>query len=491
MKNISYILVLVYSLVVVSCTDFLDEKPQSFVAPNQFYQSDVEANAGAIGCYHNLTKLFGGTPTLDGMQWDLNYFLHYGTDIARPTGGRESQYSFHIYNLSVATEGSIPDLWRIFYRGVADANNLIERVSNSTQTTADIKKQIVAEGKFYRAFYYYYLTILWGDVPFIDQSDPNYAISGLPRTSAGEIRKKIILDLEESANDLPDRSADNYKGRPTRWAAKMLLSKFYLWEKEWSKVVSVCEEIIAASPHKLLADYVDLWGEEHEYNEEFIWELDFVQHIFIQQRTTQMCPRGVDETSSDPALTSAFTGYGLLTATPEFIASFDPADKRRIWYKWLDGDPRVDFIFNYVAKFLDKPDKMIRSNSGVNVPVYRVSDAYLMQAEAENEQNNGPTSKAYERINTIRNRAGLPDLTHRSKDEFFMDIMNERKWELAFEYHRKPDLCRWNKLVDVVQTMTTSNPDGAKYIQAHHQLFPIPSKELMKNKNLTQNAGYN
>lgn len=489
MKNLIYIttMLLLSSSIFVSCEDFLKEEPKSTISPEQFYKSDAEANAGAIGCYSDLIKNFGGG---SAYQWDMNYRLHYGTDIARPTGGREAQYSFHIYTLSVATEGSAPDMWRTFYRGIADACNLIDQVSEASGVSEGVRNQIVAEGKMYRAFYYYYLITQWGDVPFIDKYDIANAISGLPRTAVTEIRKKMILDLEEAANFLPEKSEDSYKGRPTRWAAKMLLCKYYLWEKEWSKVSALCEEIITQSPHQLLADYADLWGLENEYNNEFIWEFDYVQHINKSDRTTQMCPRGVDEKSTDSELQKAFTGYGLLTATDEFIESFDPKDKRRIWYRWLDGDPRVDFKFNYVAKFLDKPQDMIRGNSGINVLFYRLADTYLMQAEAENELNNGPTPKAYERINCIRTRAGLSPLSNRNKEEFFQDIMNERKWELAFEYHRKTDLCRWNKLVEVVKIMTKTNPEGAKLIQQYHQLYPIPSKELMKNPNLTQNPGY-
>lgn len=133
---------------------------------------------------------------------------------------------------------------------------------------------------------------------------------------------------------------------------------------------------------------------------------------------------------------------------------------------------------------------MIRQNSGINVLLYRLADAYLMQAEAENELNNGPTTKAYERINAIRKRAGIPLLSDRNKEQFFVDIMNERKWELGFEFHRRFDLCRWNKLVDVVKTMTETNPVGAELIQPYHQLYPIPIKEILKNPNLTQNPGY-
>lgn len=484
MNKIIYLLSIVF---LVSCNDFLKEEPRSSISPAQFYQSDDEANAGAKGVYFKIAQLFGGG---SGVQWDLNYWLHYGTDIARPTGGRESQYSFHIYTLSVATEGCAPDLWRTLYRGVADACNLIDNVSNSSKISEKVKKQIVAEGKLYRAFYYYYLTSLWGDVPFIEHFDTDYAISGLSRTNVSEIRNYIIKDLEECVDYLPISSSDSYKGRPTKWAGKVMLCKFYAWEKQWEKLSKLCEEIIQNSPHKLVDEYSNLWGLKNEYNSEFIWEFDFVQYVFSQQKTTQMFPRSTDEKTDDPELSRTFSGFGLLTATDEFIDSFDKSDKRRIWYKWLDGDSRVNFNYNYVAKFLDEPKDAVRYHSGINIPYFRLADVYLMQAEAENEVNNGPTQKAYERINMIRKRAGLSPLSGRNKDEFFIDIMNERKWELAFEYNRKLDLCRWNKLVDVVKTMSKSNPEGAKYVDVHHQLLPIPSKEIAKNPNLTQNPGY-
>ena len=488
MKKIIYGLSLVFSLGLTACEDFLTEEPKSTIAPNSFYNTDSEVNAGAIGCYTNVAKIFGGGAS--GLNQDLNYHMHFGTDISRPTGGRESAFSFHTYTLSSATEGTIPALWRVLYRGIADANNLVDKVSVSTGTSEMMRNQIVAEGVVYRAFYYYYLTTLFGDVPFMEHFDTEYAISGLPRTNASEIHKEMIEDLEEVADNLPNESAADYKGRPTRWAAKMLLSKFYLWEKDWQKVSDLCEDIITNSPHQLMAEYKDMWGVSNEYNKEFIWEFDFVQHMFTQLKTVQMCPRGNDEKTSDTELKKSFVGYGLLTTTDEMLQSFDKADKRRIWYRWLDGDSRVNFKYNYVAKFLDKPEEMIRNGSGINIPFYRLADTYLMQAEAENELNNGPSIKAYERINRIRLRAGIESLSNRTKEQFFNDIMNERKWELAFEYQRKTDLCRWDKLVEVVQGMTITNTEGVQLVKAHHQLLPIPTKELAKNSNLTQNPGY-
>lgn len=176
-------------------------------------------------------------------------------------------------------------------------------------------------------------------MPYIDKFDTNYATSDLSRTPVSEIRKTMIQQLEEHVDFLPDKSEKRYRGRATKWAGKMLLCKFYLWEKEWAKASELCEEIIIKSPHKLLNNYDDLWGLANEYNDESIWEFDFVQHVNRSVRTTHMCPRGTDEETTDPVLRKSFIGFGLVTATNEFIQSFLPNDKRRIWYKWLDGDP--------------------------------------------------------------------------------------------------------------------------------------------------------
>lgn len=488
MKNIKQIFIYLFaSLVCVSCTDLLTENPKSFVAPEAYYKTDAEANGGAVGCYKGVAELY------KGINNDITFISLQGTDICRPTGGRDGDYPYNVYTMSATLESSFPSLWLNFYRGVADANNLIDQVSASKAISQAVKDQIVAEGKFYRAIYYYWLTGFWGDVPYFNKFDITYAVSGVKKTPVSTIRKSMIADLEACADQLPNTSTIGYRGRPTKWAAKVLLCKYYQWEHDWAKCSSLCQDIINQSPHKLVVDYANLWGLKNEYNLESIWELDYVATINLTARSTNCCPRAADEPGfvdpKDP-LKSVFQGYGLLTATNEFVASFNSKDKRRIWYRWLDGDPRINIKFNYVAKFLDQPSELIRGNSGINFVAYRLADVYLMLAEAENEANNGPTALAYSSINKIRTRAGLGDLSGLNYDTFFDAIYNERKWELGFEDHRRLDLCRWHKLVDAVKSISNTNPIGAANVKSIHELFPIPSNEIQNNPNLLPNNGY-
>jgi len=194
-------------------------------------------------------------------------------------------------------------------------------------------------------------------------------------------------------------------------------------------------------------------------------------------------PRQVDEPTI-PGFN--MTGYGLVTSSVEFLATFDPNDLREPWYDW-HGNGTINTHFHYVAKMMNWAAP--RGNSGSNAIVYRLADAYLMYAEAENELN-GPTTDAYDKINVIRRRANVSDLNGLSQDQFRQAIMDERKWELGFEFQRRWDLDRWGKLVEAVKSNAATNPAGAANVRPFHQLIPVPSREISLNPALTQNPGY-
>lgn len=240
----------------------------------------------------------------------------------------------------------------------------------------------------------------------------------------------------------------------------------------------------------------------NEYNDEIIWEKDAIRDIYSTNIPTTFTPRANDEPKfTETEIDYEFRGFGLLTSSKEFIDSFDPDDDRKPSYNFNgfyddpDGDGVYDrwiqLKYHYVEKMLDHGSP--RVNSGKNTIIYRLSDAYLMYAEAENELN-GPTPEAYSKINSIRDRAFDNDPAKRlsglSKDEFRQAIMDERKWELGFEYHRRWDLNRWGKLAEAVQSMAETNPIGAENFKPYHVLWPIPFQEFDLNPNLTQNPGY-
>ncbi|MBI9062593.1 MAG: RagB/SusD family nutrient uptake outer membrane protein [Marinilabiliaceae bacterium] len=486
MKKILYLFIV--TIAFISCDDALEEKPKSIMDPNQFYTSDAEALSGLTGVYNNLYNLYANGPS-----WDYGYWVHLGTDLARPTGGRENVLPFHIYTVSNANENSLRAMWKNMYAAVGDANQLIDRVNVSSNVDENLKKRIIAEAKFLRAHYFYILTLHWGDVPmWLNELDVEEVGGAIKRTPVKEVYAQIIKDLKEAETNLPSSYSGKDYGRATKWAAKILMAKVYLWEKEWKLARDKSAEIIAQKegPHKLMDKYEDIFGVDNEQNAEIIFEIDYKIDVHSSFRVSRYMPRQMDE----PMINVPNSGFGLITSSEEFLSTFDSEDSRKVMYDYhgQDQDQGEVTNFHYVWKNMDWDSP--RGNGDLNTLVYRLADAYLMYAEAENEFN-GPSSEAYSKINDIRDRAFNYDESKRlknlSKEEFRQAIMDERKWELAFEYHRRWDLNRWGKLVEAVKSNATTNPDGAKNVKDYHRLFPVPIQEIKLNEALLpNNTGY-
>jgi hypothetical protein len=463
-----------------SCDKVLVEKPKSFLSPEQFFKSDEEARQAVNGAYTTAYFMYGGL----GGAADLGYWA-LGTDIAVST--TTGTYPFRDYTMSAAVIGSLETTWTYLYKGVANCNTVISGVTDNPNISETASKEVLGQALFLRSLYYYLLTCYWGDVPmWLDALNVEKIGGAIPRAPVDSVRQQMIKDLKVAAADLPPTWEGADLGRASKWAAEMLMCHIYLWQKNWAAAMTTALEIIENKDgqNHLLASYGDIWGEANEYNAENIWELDFTQNTHPSKLTDRYIPRQVDE----PVIPGYnLTGFGLLTSTPEFLATFEPGDLRKPWYDW-HGAGGITTNYHYVLKLTNNINEL-RTNSGLNSIVYRMSDAYLMYAEAANELN-GPTGEAYAKINTIRERAGLPDLQGLSQEQFRQAIMNERKWELAFEFQRRWDLNRWGKLVEAVKSNAASNPEGAKNVQDYHQLCPIPPKELSLNSALTQNPGY-
>ncbi|MBR07329.1 MAG: hypothetical protein CMP48_06545 [Rickettsiales bacterium] len=483
-----------------ACNKMLIEEPRDVLDPAQFFNTDGELISAVNGIYSRGVSYAyndgGGTR-------NLGYTSVYGTDISWPTGGRSGNFPHLVYTLSSTNDGGYRDSWLTFYRTIADANMVIDRADqNIDKFSTDVYEQSVGQAKFLRALFYYHLTNYWGDVPMWQSELDIEEVPNLGRTPVAEIYDQMVIDLTEASELLPSVWNGADKGRASKWAAMMLLTKVYMLQNDWSKAKATAGSIIDNSPHTLMPEYGDIFGVANEYNAESIWEKDAVQDIYRSTRVARFTPRAADEPGFGATeVPYSFNGYGLITSAEEFIASFDPDDKRLPYYN-LNGvyddpdgdgvyDNWVQFNFHYVRKFIDPGSP--RANSGMNSIIYRLADAYLMYAEAENEIN-GPTADAYAKINAIRDRAFGNDPTKQlsglDQDGFRQAIMDERKWELAFEYHRKWDLNRWGKLGDAVQSLAATNPVGAANFQPYHTLLPIPFDEVILNPALTQNTGY-
>ena len=464
------ILLFVFSIVLFSaCEDMLVEEPLGLLAPGQFFNVADEAISATNGCYASVYEQFN---------MNISEFSNHGTDLMGPTR-LLSRLNYHNYTMSVADVGRFHGYWLDCYNSIGKVNLTINRIQQS-DIREEVKKQTLGEAYFLRAFYYYYLSICFGDVPmWLDELDVE-TVSELSNTPIDQIRTQMLADLTIAETDLASEYDAKDNGRASKWAAKALMVKIYLDQQEWQLARDKAADIINNSPHVLLDNYADVFS--IDYNAETIWEIDYVRDIKGSGWTSRYCPRGKDEPGG---LGVSMTGFGLFCLYPSFANSYDPLDERRATCV-LDSIGGVALNWIYMPKYaqLDEP----RGNSGDNFIVYRLADFMLIQAEAENELN-GPAN-AYTYLNQVRARAGLPALSGLSQSEFRDAIMQERAWELCGENWRRWDLIRWGKLVEAVQGTALDNASGAANIQPHHVRFPIPYDEILKNPNLTQTPGY-
>lgn len=456
----------------------LAEKPYSFITPNQFYNTASDAEAALTAAYTPITDLYSrvGTQVPD-----------YSADQCFPRAvvGRE-QLTVFSYD---ATNDLIGQYWQHCYNGVNRANQVIENVPRVTMDETR-KKQILAEAQFLRGLYYFHLVKTFGDVPLKQTSTKDIASTEVPKSKAEDVYAFLIKDLEQAVKDLPAQPKD--RGRAASGAAQGLLAKAYLYAGNYAKAAENAQALIQLNRYSLMPNVLDLYNPLKE-------DAARVEMIFAAEFSALSGLVGYDlvgfyaPANSPPVFSK--TAFGSAFGYMSFYKSFSPTDKRR---QLLDtayvnsagvliGQSDVtlkDRIL--VKKFLDPNSN--GANGENNFPILRLADVYLIAAEAEARQN-GPTSAAYTAINTVRRRAGIPDLTQGlSKDAFIEAVLQERSWELCYEADRWYDLTRTGKFKLVANVLNSYYP--SRPVQDKHRFFPIPNLEVLTNSQLEQNPAW-
>jgi len=506
MKNIIYKLLLVFWMVfpLSACEDFLEEEPRHIVSPSNFFNSASEVQSAINGLY-NIYKSNALHSKIG-----LDRFYENGADVIGPNREFGQVEAIQNYTLNEGSIGDIsqgggaPITWQDLYRIIQNANIILVNIEGNDNIPEESASQFKGEALFLRAYAYYHLTNLWGDVPYFTDDIPIEEIRALGRTDVNQIRTDILADLQTAQDLLPSSYNDSELGRVSKWTAATVMVKIYLIQQNWQAARDKAVEIIDNSPHQLLDNYADVFAPDNEYNEEVIWAIDFVKDINQDDWPDHFTPRIRDEPKNSderPALSSAlsdrsegFTGYGLAIPLPDFVNEFPEDDLRRS-SNIVESYLGYELNFPYMPKMwnLDQINSP-RGNHGDNKIIFRLADVYLMAAEAENELN-GPGS-AYQYINRVRERAYMPaqPLSGLSQEQFREAIYDERRWELGGEGHRRLDLIRWGILLDVVKETEYRIYNPAANIQPHHVLLPIPVEELRLNPALLEsdptNNGY-
>ncbi|WP_341216048.1 RagB/SusD family nutrient uptake outer membrane protein [uncultured Wocania sp.] len=508
-----YIFIAVFSIVVLTgCENDLIEKPKRFTSPSEFFNTQAETEAALFGSYNFLH-----------FAWIGDFHVLQLGDLGTDVGLTRSISFYNVYqhwNMENLTS-DYRAAWGQRYEGISNVNLVIARVEASDFPEA-FKNEISAEARFIRALLYYQLNIMYGGVPlWTDELTDLEAVGELPRATSAEVRELIISDLKFSEQHLPSARESSEWGRVTKWAAKGLLARVYLFDKQWQNAKDKAEDVITNSPHSLLPNYMDIFDFTNRFNSELVHVIHKETDIRGSSVHSFSSPRGRDEAGkfrSDIAANGVvrpdgktvnttgelFQGWGIYQSIKENYDSYQTGDARKdIW--WHEAE-REDGTFTtldggtsgaggyYNLKWIAFDENP--NNGSRDVTMQRLAELYLISAEADNEINNGPTTLAYSRVNELRRRA-YGDMLHdlapgMSKEDFKTALIAENRWELGGEGLRRWYLIHWgyDVLEAAVKSVSGSNPLGAANIKPHHVLFKIPDEEIIVNPNIEQNPEY-
>ena len=478
---------LVFILMLASCEDFLELDPVSngiavgnAAGDSILYKTGAEVEAALAGAYADFKNEY----------YQLDYYVNGDAQSDDAYAGADNPANFQIDDYKIdALNSNVSRDWAYLYAHIGKANSVINNVDKcpDASLSAARRKEIKAEALFIRAFQYFQLVQLWGDVPLqltevrtisAANLEEIYPLLYPPRTPLDMVYQQIISDLATAARGV--KVTAPHKGYATKGAVYTLLAKVYatIEPHDYNKVNLYCDSVMALG-YSLMPQYDQLWDNSQENCSESIFEINYNGGVSDGNWGAKMF-RGLDwKKFNIPSndLVKIFEQEGDMIRFTSSIVWEDVSGR------WTDPHwPQVHYPFiNKWRNYAEGSDK--------NYIIYRLADVMLLKAEALNEM--GDVSGAASLVNQIRARVNLPETQANDQASMRLTIEKERRLELAFEGHRWYDLKRTHRAIEVINNVKGENDIPLGYqLTENRLLWPIPQAELDKNSKLTQNPGY-
>lgn len=526
-KNIALSILFVFGL--SGCNDFLEYEPYGLQGSVNFWKTESDVQK-ALDAFHEFNYKEGVTGR--GFMWFENCSDNMVT-------GRPQAEAAQIKNfqMSAANGRDAKDNWPYMFQLNAKANDVLRNVPKMN-ISENMKNNAIGQAHFYRGMAYLWLSPFYGDngpnggLPIITENTPTQDLDQKRPASVLANYNLIIEDMRTAATLLPyfSQLASKDYGRPHKAAAWAFAARAALYAaqydtKYYDVVIEFCNKIInmtGRDKRGLYPNYAGLFRQENNFCEEYLFSLlgSAVEGPKFHGMSFQNKGWGLYNT------------WGYFQPTLELYKAFEQGDMRRS-ATILFPNEHIKFVGMDVTyavgrwnseslsgmtfrKFMspwenaDCIGKTVNTNGNnasnvLGTVLIRYADILLMKAEALIWTKGEGNIEAKALLNQIRKRAGLPENTQATKQQ----LKNERRCELAFEFQpsRHIDLVRWGdaqkeyaKPLHGVVTVLRSNvfdhveeveiwPSRTFNPKINH-VFPIPSSEISKGKNLKQNIGY-
>jgi len=537
LKNIIYVGILLVSA--TSCEDFLDQAPVDKLSSDGFYQTTSQAEQGLLGVYADLRFIS-----------DSEY-LHMSevrsdNSWVNPTPNGQRDYSDIGAFRAGAENTMIEGAWNAWYKVIYDANVAIQKIAAATYDMPDVQEQMLNEARFLRGWAYFEMARLFGNIPVITEPLAPLAVNNVPQSDAKTIINQVVIPDLEAALNLPEKGkihnatgkAVPAQGRADKIAAAAMLARVYMtlagypfndgsatakasnylsqvlakkadywaptideWRKQWTPDYANKYSIFAIQYREggtgnpmlfnMTKSVPPTWvGSVRIYGNDIYLEktLRFEFNRVYSNGNKDLRGEGwtlLDEHDAEGSTLAH--GQSLEEVTVDGVT--DIINTEAMWYKYLPTKPKLDELgmtldYSTIKDYNDWP---------VNMPILRIEDMMLLNAEIMCAENN--ISGAIAIVNEIRERAGCDPVTATTADEALKLVKRERRIELAGEGVRWFDEIRYGSWrQDIIDMFARyNNPEGAQAanVLEGRYLYAIPSNQMSITPGLyQQNADY-
>lgn len=500
MKHIKLSLIFLSVIIVAmaGCKKTLNQPILGFYSPGNFFTTDNNAQFAVNAAYAPL-MFSSGT---DNPLWVMG---DVASDDAIKGGNTGDQADFEAINQFniLPTNAAVEAIWGRYYDGVFKCNVVLDGLVGNTVVSEGVRTACIAQAKFLRAYYYFILTTTYGNIPLhLKVETPDELQS--PAVSQDSIYLQIENDCKDAIAGLLDPSSDVPVGMVTKGSAYALLAKVYLFNASltghYQLAAEAAQKVEDFHYYSLTPLYADNFNAATKNNTEAVFTVNHMSGGQQNDLNQFFSPRDQG-------------GWGFFYPTDDLAGSFEKApggevDPRLDYTVGREGHPYYDLGWDnswtttgYLCKKWVQPLSVVpvdnRGQGDLNYEVIRYAEVLLIQAEALNES--GHSSDALVPLNKVRKRAResylydsslpgygtipaglLPDITTVDQAQLRDDIRQERRSELALEFHRFYDIIRYgetyaNKVLKAV---------SPNFNYSRNKWFPIPQSERDTNKKL-------
>ena len=474
--------------------------------------------------YSNLTN---ATATLGGVYESLAAYNYYGYFFLYLTYGNSGFYVSGIHNSNQATDNLnlcslkpqpsatyTENTWDQIYTTIDRCNAFIQHVPEHTDATDKHMgdwNNLLGQAYFIRAFSYFNLVRLWGEVPLrLEQTTMDNI--NFPKSTTEAIYTQI-LDDATMAKKLMYPVAKQHTGYPGNEAVSMMEAKVYmtmattdddvpnLGGNYWQKAYDAAKEVYGK--YSLVNDYISLWDQQDGNNtSESIFEVQYndVAHsnyvrLFTASKATQGNTWGRLRQNAE-LIDDHMTAYpsDSIRLKGTYVTGFVKQNNNKYLKLYPENTNRNSFsnAFNYLYKYFEKNPGNKGAYNFQNFKIYRYADLLLMLAEISNELQNG---EEMQYVTEVLARVGLTPRAEYSNGQaaFRKAIMYEYRYELLGEAHdwfnnrrRGYDWFKEN-VIDPHNNYANFNPSVDVTLETDKETvmhIPIPSTEINRNSEI-------